>query len=123
MRKLVKAVGKVYSGRMGEGGFTLIELLVVIGILAALAGVVTLAVGKFIGSGTCQACLTDRHNVQTAVVAYMAQHEGAIPSSPAQTSADLAPYFVDAPKYNWAWDDAGTLQGSCGGMLPGVCTP
>jgi prepilin-type N-terminal cleavage/methylation domain-containing protein len=123
MRKLVKAVGKVYSGRMGEGGFTLIELLVVIGILAALAGIVTLAVGRFIGAGTCQACLTDRHNVQTAVVAFMAQHEGALPSGNAQTSTDLDPYFVDNPKYPWAWDANGTVTGTCGDQLPGVCTP
>jgi len=70
MRKLVKVVHKIYSGRMGEGGFTLIELLVVIGILAALAGVVTLSVTRFIGRGGCEACKTELHNCQTAVVAY-----------------------------------------------------
>jgi len=120
MRKLMKAIRKIYSGRIGEGGFTLIELLVVIGILAALAGVVTLAVGRFIGAGTCQACDTDRHNVQTAVVAFMAQNEGEVPAD----MAALDPYMVDDPLENWTWDGAtGEIDQTCGEWHPGVCTP
>ena len=68
MRKLVKAIHRLYRG--GEKGFTLIELLVVIGILAALAGVVTLGVTQFIGRGQTEACETDMHNVQTGVAAW-----------------------------------------------------
>jgi prepilin-type N-terminal cleavage/methylation domain-containing protein len=49
-----------------EKGFTLIELLVVIGILATLAGVVTLGVTQFIGRGGSEAACTELHNVQTA---------------------------------------------------------
>jgi prepilin-type N-terminal cleavage/methylation domain-containing protein len=71
MRQLMKAVRKVYSGRRGEAGFTLIELLVVIGILAALAGVVTLGVTQFIGRGCTEAASTELHNVQTAVAGCM----------------------------------------------------
>jgi prepilin-type N-terminal cleavage/methylation domain-containing protein len=124
MSKLMKAIRKIHSGRIGEGGFTLIELLVVIGILAALAGVVTLAVGRFIGAGTCQACLTDRHNVQTAVVAFMAQNGGATPGGTAQSSTDLAAYVVDQPHYNWSWDGTtGNVKETCGAMTAGVCTP
>jgi len=67
MRKLVKAIHRLYRG--GEKGFTLIELLVVIGILAALAGVVTLGVTRFIGRGQYEANCTDLHNVQTAAAA------------------------------------------------------
>jgi prepilin-type N-terminal cleavage/methylation domain-containing protein len=67
MRKLVKAIRRVYRG--GEKGFTLIELLVVIGILAALAGVVTLGVTRFIGRGANEANCTELHNVQTAATA------------------------------------------------------
>src|SRR4030042_926548 len=52
-----------------QKGFTLIELLVVIGILAALAGVVTLGVTRFIGRGEVEANCTDLHNVQTAAAA------------------------------------------------------
>jgi prepilin-type N-terminal cleavage/methylation domain-containing protein len=55
--------------RYGEAGFTLIELLVVIGILAALAGVVTLGVTRFIGRGASEANCTELHNVQTAATA------------------------------------------------------
>lgn len=58
------------SFRYGELGFTLIELLVVISILAALAGVVTIAVTRFIGRGQLEACNTDFHNVKTVTSAY-----------------------------------------------------
>jgi len=66
-KKIVKAIRRVY----GEKGFTLIELLVVIGILAALAGVVTIGVTQFIGKGCTEAAQTELHNVQTAVAACM----------------------------------------------------
>lgn len=69
MRNLAKAIHRLYRG--GEKGFTLIELLVVIGILAALAGVVTLGVTQFIGRGCEEAAKTELHNVQTAVSACM----------------------------------------------------
>ncbi len=127
MRKLAKAIHRMYRG--GEGGFTLIELLVVIGILAALAGVVTLAVGRFIGAGACQACLTDRHNVQTAIVAFMAENDGETPTgTSARDSTDLEDYVVDLPKYAWTWDgmDDGTGTGNildtCG-TFEAACTP
>ena len=67
MRKLVRTVRSAF--RYGEAGFTLIELLVVIGILAALAGVVTLGVTRFIGRGASEANCTELHNVQTAATA------------------------------------------------------
>ena len=60
--------------RYGERGFTLIELLVVVAILGVLAAVVVPNVGKFMGSGTVQAANTETHNVQTAVLAYMADN-------------------------------------------------
>jgi general secretion pathway protein G len=72
MRKLVKAIRRVYRE---EKGFTLIELLVVIGILAALAGVVTLGVTQFIGRGCNESAATELHNVQTAVAACMVDND------------------------------------------------
>ncbi len=60
--------------KSGQKGFTLIELLVVIAILGTLAAVVVLNVTRFMGSGRDQAAATERHNVQTAVVAYMYEH-------------------------------------------------
>ena len=101
--------------RKTDRAFTLIELLVVIGILAALAGVVTLAVGNFVGKGACQACLTDRHNVQTAVVAFMADHNGDVPAP-----GEEASYLLDNPKYAWVWDGvSGLVTNTCADFVTG----
>lgn len=60
--------------RYGEKGFTLIELLVVIAILGVISAIVIPNVGRFIGKGTVEAANTEAHNVQTAVLAYMADN-------------------------------------------------
>jgi len=56
----------------GEKGFTLIELLVVIAILGIIAAVVVLNITGFFGRGKEEAANTESHQVQTAIVAYMA---------------------------------------------------
>ncbi len=81
-----------------EKGFTLIELLVVIGILAILAGVVTLGVTQFIGRGAEQASCTELHNVQTAAAAAVV--DAVQPS----TEADLSDYLLTATNCTYTID-------------------
>jgi len=66
VKSLIRRVGS------GERGFTLIELLVVVAILGIIAAVVVLNIGSFLGTGAEQAANTEAHQVQTAVIAYMA---------------------------------------------------
>jgi prepilin-type N-terminal cleavage/methylation domain-containing protein len=75
--KLTARIGKAL--RTNTKGFTLIELLVVIGILALIGGIVALNVGQFIGRGCHESARIEHHNVQTAVLAYMADNAGTIP--------------------------------------------
>jgi prepilin-type N-terminal cleavage/methylation domain-containing protein len=112
MRKLVKAIHRLYRG--GEKGFTLIELLVVIGILALLAGVVTIGVTQFIGRGAHEAACTDLHNVQTAVAAYMVNEPGS--PVPANIAALVPEYLLQTPKCTY------TIDQSTGSVSNQVCT-
>jgi prepilin-type N-terminal cleavage/methylation domain-containing protein len=114
MQKLVKAIRRVYRG--GEKGFTLIELLVVIGILAALAGVVTLGVTQFIGRGKTESCKTDYHNVQTAVAACMMDKSQTTCATPCNATSTLQSnsYLLSTPLGAYTINTSGTVtQTSC----------
>ena len=65
MRKYIK---KIFYGK---AGFTLVEVLVVVAILAALAAVVGVNFGKYIGRGETEAYATELQNIQTAVAAML----------------------------------------------------
>ena len=52
-----------------EKGFTLVEILVVVSIMAALAVVVGVNIGKYIGQGETEAYATELQNMRTAVSA------------------------------------------------------
>ena len=91
MKGLTKRFRRVLSH--DQGGFTLIELLVVVGILGVLGAVVALNVGSFIGEGHDEAACTEKHNMQTAVLAYMAENSGSVPANIAACSD----YYVGTP--------------------------
>ena len=97
-------------------GFTLIELLVVIGILAALAGVVTLGVTQFIGRGQAQACQTDLHNVQTAVAACMVDAKQTSCAAPCNATTGLiaSQYLLQTPLGSYTMAASGAVtQTAC----------
>ena len=91
------------SFRCGQKGFTLIELLVVVAILGVLAAVVVQNVVRFMGSGTVEAANTEMHDVQTAVVASMADNnltdlDGTVGPGEDNISSIPAPAACSSPR-------------------------
>jgi prepilin-type N-terminal cleavage/methylation domain-containing protein len=114
MAKFSRRLSKMF--RSGEKGFTLIELLVVIAILGAIAGVVVLNVGQFMGRGCTQAAATELHNMQTATAAYMVDSTGNAP--PADSAALVtAGLILSAPHGSY------TINQSSGAVTQTHYTP
>jgi len=82
----------IKSFRYGEKGFTLIELLVVIAILGILAAIVVPNFLGLIGSGSNESACIEERMVQTAVVAFAAEHNGDFP--PGIKDGSLNDYFM-----------------------------
>ena len=93
MKRITKSLRKLLKN---QKGFTLVELLVVVAILGTLAGVVALNVTNFANRGQQQACDTESDIVQAAVVAYMADNDGTVPSLSNLTTDN---YLMSSPKY------------------------
>ena len=95
-----------------EKGFTLIELLVTVAILGTLSGVATANLGSFIGTGQEEAKNAEGHNVQVAVVAYLAKGN-TITEEFTVTPSDqgvLDPYLIGNLVYSWTVSVDGSVS-------------
>lgn len=101
MRRLLK-------GSRGQKGFTLIELLIVVAILGILAAVIVPNLAGFIGGGHVAAANQEVATVETAAMAYYAEHQ----EWPADSSVLVTDGYVNAtPAYAvYTFDEWGKVD-------------
>ena len=85
-----------------QGGFTLLELLVVIAIIAILAALLLPALSSAKQRAQGILCLSNGHQMMTAVHLYAADHNDFFPPNPDDGNTD--------PGYNWCSGEAGIGQ-------------
>jgi prepilin-type N-terminal cleavage/methylation domain-containing protein len=83
-----------------EHGFTLIELLVVIAILGVLAAIAVPNIGKFIGRGKAESYNAELHNLQTGIMAMMADSNNSTLDSAYNNIRNMGLVTADGASYN-----------------------
>ena len=96
--------------RYGEKGFTLLELLIVVAILGILAAVLVPNLASFLGTGKVAAANTEVANVETAALAFYADHDGTWPTDTNTDLYNVLPalsYLSAVAKDNYGFDGDG----------------
>lgn len=88
-------VGFMKKFHRGEKGLTLIELLIVVAVLGILAAIIVPNLIGFLTTGKLAAANAEAASVETAALAYYADHNGTFPTS----SAQLDDYLSDNTVY------------------------